>query len=103
MSATAGALNQNFSLTNLSGTPAVMTIVAGNPQSAAANAPYATALAVKVTDSQNNPLSNVFGNVYAAAQRGQRRVWGSSTVATNASGVATAPLSRPTTRPGLSA
>jgi hypothetical protein len=94
--AATGLTTVNFSLTNTAGTPASMTANAGTtPQSAAINTAFANALAVTVKDAGSNPLSGV--NVtFTAPGSGASGLFSNSTttitVATNASGVASAPF-----------
>lgn len=76
--------------------PASMTANPGTtPQSAAINTAFANALAVTVKDAGNNPLAGV-SVTFTAPGAGASGVFGNSTativVATNASGVAAAPI-----------
>src|SRR6202034_3663455 len=94
--AATGLTTVNFSLTNTVGAPSSMTANAGTtPQSAAINTAFAHALAVTVKDSGSNPVSGV--NVtFTAPGSGASGKFSNSTntivVATNASGVASAPF-----------
>ena len=94
--AAAGLTTVNFSLTNTAGAPSSMTAnVGATPQSAAINTAFVTALSVTVKDAGNNPVSGV--NVtFTAPSSGASGLFGNSsittTVATNASGVASAPF-----------
>ncbi len=91
-----GLTTVNFSLTNTVGPPATMTANAGTtPQSATVSTAFANALAVTVRDAGNNPVSGV--NVtFTAPGSGASGVFSNNTatitVATNASGVASAPF-----------
>jgi beta-lactamase superfamily II metal-dependent hydrolase len=91
VTATAGALNATFNLTNTAGAAAAITANAGTPQSAAINTAFATALQAKVTDAGNNPLSGVSVTFSAPASGASGSFSGSTTVVTDASGLATAP------------
>ena len=98
------ATSANFSLTNTAGTPTTMTANAGTtPQSATVNTAFANALAVTVKDAGSNPVSGV--NVtFTAPGAGASGVFSNSTatitVATNASGVASAPFTANATAGG---
>src|SRR6267378_205841 len=93
----------NFSLTNLAGPAASITATAGTPQSATINTAFATALQATVRDAGSNPVSGV--NVtFTAPGSGASGVFSNSTatitVATNASGVASAPFTANATAGG---
>ena len=94
--AATGLTTVNFSLTNTTGSATSMTANAGTtPQSAAVSTAFANALAVTVRDAGNNPVAGV--NVtFTAPGSGASGVFSNSTatitVATNASGVASAPF-----------
>src|SRR5467141_372859 len=94
--AVTGLTTVNFSLTNTVGAASTMTANSGTtPQSAAINTAFANALAVTVKDAGSNPVSGV--NVtFTAPGAGASGVFSNSTatitVATNASGVASAPF-----------
>jgi hypothetical protein len=98
-SVTAGAtgLTQvSFSLTNLAGGAASITANAGTtPQSATVNTSFANPLAVTVKDSGSNPISGA-NVVFTAPSTGASGTFSNSTntitVATNGSGVASAPF-----------
>jgi hypothetical protein len=102
--AAAGLTTVNFSLTNLTGAAASMTANAGTtPQSAAVSTAFANALAVTVKDASSNPISGV--NVtFTAPGSGASGVFSNNTatiiVATNASGVASAPFTANATAGG---
>jgi hypothetical protein len=102
--AATGLTSVNFSLTNLTGAAASMTANAGTtPQSAAVNTAFANALAVTVKDAGSNPISGV--NVtFTAPGSGASGVFSNNTatiiVATNASGVASAPFTANATAGG---
>ena len=102
--ASAGLTTVNFSLTNTVGAPATMTANAGTtPQSATINTAFANALAVTVKDAGSNPVSGV--NVtFTAPGSGASGVFSNATatitVATNASGIASAPFTANATAGG---
>ncbi len=102
--AATGLTTINFSLTNTAGAAASMTANAGTtPQSATINAAFANALAVTVTDAGSNPVSGV--NVtFTAPGSGASGKFSNNTatitVATNASGVASAPFTANATAGG---
>jgi hypothetical protein len=105
VTATASGLTTvNFSLTNTAGAPTTMTANAGTtPQSATISTAFANALAVTVKDAGSNPVSGV--NVtFTAPGSGASGVFSNSTativVATNASGVASAPFTANATAGG---
>jgi hypothetical protein len=92
--AASGLTTVNFSLTNTAGTATSMTANAGTtPQSTTISIAFANALAVTVNDAGSNPVSGV--NVtFTAPASGASGVFSNTTttitVATDASGVATA-------------
>src|SRR5882672_9872807 len=94
----------NFSLTNTAGAATTMTANAGTtPQSATISTAFANALAVTVKDAGSNPVSGV--NVtFTAPGAGASGVFSNSTatitIATNASGVASAPFTANATAGG---
>jgi len=102
--AATGLTTVNFSLTNTAGAASTMTPNAGTtPQSATINTAFANPLAVTVRDASNNPVSGV--NVtFTAPGSGASGVFSNSTVtivvATNASGVASAPFTANATSGG---
>jgi len=102
--AVTGLMTVNFSLTNNAGAPATMTANAGTtPQSAAISTAFANALAVAVKDAGSNPVSGV--NVtFTAPAPGASGTFSNNTatitVATNASGVASAPFTANATTGG---
>jgi hypothetical protein len=73
------------------GVPASITATAGTPQSAIVNTAFANALQATVQDSGGNPVSNATVTFAAPSSGAGATFSGSSTVTTNASGVATAP------------
>jgi hypothetical protein len=81
-----------FQLTNSPGGAAALTVTGGNNQSTGINTAFATPLAVKVTDSSGNPVSNVTVTftVNPAANGAGASFAGGNTAVTNAAGVATA-------------
>jgi hypothetical protein len=87
----AGVGSVNFNLTNLTGNPALLLVVAGTPQTTPVNTAYATALQVRVTDTLDNPLSGI-SVTFAAPTTGPGGTFaGATTEMTNAAGLATAP------------
>ncbi len=102
--AASGLTTVNFSLTNTAGTASSMTANAGTtPQSATINTAFANALAVTVKDAGSNPVSGV--NVtFSAPGSGASGLFSNSTttitVATNASGIASAPFTANATAGG---
>jgi hypothetical protein len=101
-----GLATVNFSLTNTVGAATSMTANAGaTPQSAAIDTAFGNALSVTVRDAGNNPVSGV--NVtFTAPNSGASGLFGGSsiatTVATNASGVASASFTANGTAGGYS-
>jgi len=92
VTASANGKTAVFSLTNM-GPPVSMTPVAGStPQIAEVLQPFAAALAVTVRDSGGNAVPNVNVTFTAPATGATGTFAGSSTVATGANGVATAPV-----------
>jgi hypothetical protein len=96
INAAAGSISTNFSVTNNPGPATMMTLNARTtPQSATVNTAFASALAVTVTDSHNNPLSGVVIQ-FTAPSSGASGVFSNSAIQlepmTNSSGVATAPF-----------
>ncbi|MCU1350636.1 MAG: repeat protein, partial [Acidobacteria bacterium] len=91
VTATAGALNTTFALTNTASTPAAISANAGTPQSATISTTFATALQAKVTDGSSNPVAGVSVTFTAPASGASGSFSGSSTVTTDAAGLATAP------------
>jgi hypothetical protein len=93
---TAGSATKNFSLTNTAGLASSMTANSGaTPQSAGINTAFTNALAVTVKDGSSNPVSGV--NVaFTAPSTGASGKFSNNTatitVATNASGIASAPF-----------
>ena len=84
----------SFSLTNVAGPPASIAATSGTQQSATVNTAFATALQATVKDAYNNPLSGV-NVLFTVPSTGASASFGGSktaTAATNASGVATAPV-----------
>jgi uncharacterized protein YbbK (DUF523 family) len=83
----------NFLLTNNAGPAASITATAGTPQSATINTAFATLLQATVKDAGSNPVSGVTVT-FAAPASGASGAFagGVTTVTTNASGVATAPV-----------
>jgi hypothetical protein len=92
VNASSGELSgKGFSLSNVAGTPSILTAFAGTPQSAAISTAFGTALAAKVTDAFSNPLAGVNVTFTAPGSGASGTFGASATVATNASGIATAP------------
>jgi len=100
----AGLTSVNFSLTNTPASATSMTANAGTtPQSTVVSTAFANALAVTVRDAGNNPVAGV--NVtFTAPGSGASGVFSNGTatitVATNASGVASAPFTANATAGG---
>jgi CSLREA domain-containing protein len=99
-----GLTTVNFSLTNTAGAAASMTANAGTtPQSAIINTAFANALAVTVKDASSNPVSGVNVTFTGPASGASGTFSNSSNtivVATNASGVASAPFTANSTPGG---
>ncbi len=95
-SVTGVSMTASFTLTNTAGPPSVIVPTAGTPQSATISTTFGTALAAKVTDSGNNPLSGVTVTFTAPTTGGEGPTGtfagglASTTATTNASGIATA-------------
>jgi Bacterial Ig-like domain (group 1)/Invasin, domain 3 len=81
----------NFNLTNLPGSPAIVSAIAGTPQSTVVNTAFGVALQVQVKDGSNNPVSGATVTFAAPGSGASATFSGSTTVATNASGLATSP------------
>jgi hypothetical protein len=104
ISASAGSISTNFSVTNNPGPATIMTANVGTtPQSATVNTAFANALAVTVTDAHNNPISGVVIQ-FTAPSSGASGLFSNSAIQiqpmTNASGVATAPFTANSTAGG---
>jgi hypothetical protein len=99
-----GLTTVNFSLTNTAGAATQMAVNAGTtPQSATINTAFANALAVTIKDALNNPVSGV--NVtFTAPGSGASGKFSNNTqtitVATDASGISSAPFTANTTAGG---
>jgi hypothetical protein len=81
----------SFSLTNLTGAPASIAATAGTPQSATVNTAFGNLLQAIVKDGNGNALSGVSVTFAAPSSGASATFGGSTTVTTNASGVATSP------------
>jgi autotransporter-associated beta strand protein len=81
----------NFSLTNTPGVAATISATAGTPQSTTAGTAFATALQAVVRDAFANPVPGASVTFAAPGSGASGAFGGGATVATNASGVATAP------------
>ncbi|MGA2600985.1 MAG: Ig-like domain-containing protein, partial [Bryobacteraceae bacterium] len=97
VSATAatGSATNNFVLTNTAGTPANVSVNAGNNQQALINATFATNLQVTVTDQYTNPVpyaSVTFAAPSSGASGSFQGGGNSIMVNASASGVVTAPI-----------
>ncbi|MBX2991692.1 MAG: Ig-like domain-containing protein [Bacteroidetes bacterium] len=82
-----------YQLTNTSGPPGNITVVAGTPQSTVVNTAFATSLQVLVRDAVGNPVNNVTVT-FTAPSTGPSGKFGGLrvvTAPTNVSGIATAP------------
>ena len=86
---TGSATPATFSLTNANGTPASVTAVSGGGQSAVINTAFASPLVVTVKDAGSNLLSGVTVT-FTGPGSGASIV--TTTAVTNASGVASAPV-----------
>jgi hypothetical protein len=64
VTATAGTVSTTFSLTNVAGPPAALTIYSGNNQSATVNTNYGTPLAVQLVDAYGNPSAAVVSGTF---------------------------------------
>jgi FG-GAP-like repeat/FG-GAP repeat len=91
VTASFGALSAGLSVTNNPGAAALISIVAGDNQTAGLGSAFATALAVKITDQYQNPVSGASVTFAAPASGASGSFAGTATAVTNASGVATAP------------
>lgn len=98
---TAGVANSaSFSLTNLAGPAAKVTVLAGTGQKATVGQRFATSLQVLVTDASNNPLNGIAVTFKTPTSGASAAFTGSSVVTTNASGIATAPTLTANTKAG---
>ena len=93
LTAGAGALSVGFNLTNAPGSPASITPTAGTPQSTLIGTTFATPLQIRVLDAYANPVAGapVTFSAPDQASTASGTFGGSSTVATDASGLSTAP------------
>jgi hypothetical protein len=91
VSATAGPLTAGFSLTNTPGVQAAMRAAAGTPQSAMIDTQFSTPLQALVTDASGNPVDGVSVTFAAPAEGASGAFESSSSVFTDANGLATAP------------
>ncbi|HEX3742807.1 MAG TPA: Ig-like domain-containing protein [Bryobacteraceae bacterium] len=95
VTARTGALTTTFSLTNVAGAPATMSIYAGNNQSATINTNYGTNLAVQLLDTYGNPVAAGWSAplLAVAGPSGASGTFSGSptSVTTNNNGIATAP------------
>jgi hypothetical protein len=87
VTATASGLTSSFTLTNLVAAPSVFTASPTTPQATSLGTAFPKPLKVTLTDSAGNPASGVTVT-FAAPSGGASAVLSSSTVVTNASGVA---------------
>jgi hypothetical protein len=95
-----GAGSASFSLTNTAGTPASITAIGGTPQSANVGTNYVASLQVRVTDAFGNPVGGA-AVTFAAPGSGPGGTFaGSTTVLTDATGLATAPTLTANGNPG---
>lgn len=95
-----GAAPASFSLTNSVGIPASIAVVDGNNQVATVATAFGTALSVVVKDAGGNVVSGATVTFAAPSSGPSGAFAGSPTVATNASGLATAPGFTANTQPG---
>ncbi len=91
VTAAAGSLSATFNLTNLTGPPANIVVLTGNPQSATVNTAFATAFTVQITDTLHNPLQGVTVTFTPPASGASGSFSGSSSLLTDASGTVAAP------------
>src|SRR5665213_141373 len=102
--AAAGVTTVNFSMTNTPGAPSTMTAnTLTTPQSSTINTAFATALGVTVKDASSNPVPGVNVTFTAPGSGASGKFSNSTTtitVATNASGIASAPLTSNATSGG---
>ncbi len=85
VAATFDVLQANFSLTNLAGPAASMTITSGSPQSAIVGHAFADPLAVHVADAEGNAVSGV-SVAFAAPSDGASAMLSASSATTDANG-----------------
>jgi adhesin/invasin len=97
-SGTLSALSDSFQITPASA--ANITVSDGDGQSAAVGTAYSTALAASVQDAFGNPISNAQVTFIAPASGASVTFAGSTTVATNAAGIAVAPAATANQTPG---
>jgi hypothetical protein len=95
-----GVASVTFNLTNTPGAAARITTLAGSNQAATVSTTFATNLQVLVTDTYGNPVPGVSVAFTAPASGASGSFGGSSTVATGASGEATAPLFKANSQAG---
>lgn len=91
VTASAGALNASFGLTNTTGAPASMTITGGDGQSAALNSAFATVLSVNVVDGYGNPAAGAPVTFSAPGSGASGSFGGPNTVNADGGGNASAP------------
>lgn len=92
---TTGTKNYTLVVSAVAGPPALITAIAGTPQTTAPSTAFTTALQAKVTDAASIPVSGVTVTFTAPAAGASGNFPGPSltaTAVTNASGIATAPL-----------
>ena len=93
VSASLGALTQNFSMTNTPGTPATLTITGGDLQNTLAGSAFSQPLQGQITDSFGNAVANVPVTFTAPGSGASARFASTGTTAetvnTNAAGIAT--------------
>lgn len=89
----AGTSPVTFNLSNITGPPTSVLAITGTPQSTLIGAAFPTVFTAKVTDVGGNALSGVFVTfaVTPAGNGASGTFGGTTTVSTNASGIATAP------------
>ena len=86
-----GGGSLNFNLSNQAGAAAIATVTAGSNQSAVVNNGFNTTLQVKVTDSFGNPVASVPVNFATPTSGASATFTGSTSVNTNADGLAASP------------
>ncbi|MBL8146249.1 MAG: hypothetical protein JNL34_07685, partial [Anaerolineae bacterium] len=85
-----GAFNASFGLTNTAGAPASLSITGGNGQTAVINTAFATALSVNVVDSYGNPAAGASVTFTPPGSGASGTFSGGPTVTADGSGNATA-------------
>ncbi len=105
ITASFGALSQNFSMTNQAGIPASLAITGGDLQSTQINTAFAQPLQGRITDGFGNPVPGV-AVTFTAPASGASAIFASTgtiteTVNTNGSGIATSSTATANGTPGM--